>query len=209
MVGREWEQQQRLVVPVARLGHSLSTQLFDSAAAEYGFCHKGGVLAIPCAVDHLRHVRYIIDRESCSAAGHRLIHLRSACNGVKGRTWRRPSHRRGPKYCLSVAPPSRHGPSPFTANPVTQVSSFVSAALIRNLLLLPPKRPTAVSDSWSSLTESPSVSIQSFMAAAARGAVPLLADIFVIMVDVVRALARLTDSATLARCMGLVWIVPA
>ncbi|URE07990.1 Auxin responsive protein [Musa troglodytarum] len=80
VVGREGDQQRRFVGPVACLGHLLFAQLLDAAAAESGFCQKV-VLAIPCAVGHFRHVEYIMDRESDSAAGHHLPRL-ACCFGA-------------------------------------------------------------------------------------------------------------------------------
>ncbi|CAL9091196.1 unnamed protein product, partial [Musa textilis] len=52
----------------------LFAELLDMAAQEYGFNQKGPI-AIPCGVDHFRHVSDVIHSDQGGAAGHRLRHF--------------------------------------------------------------------------------------------------------------------------------------
>ncbi|CAL9044788.1 unnamed protein product, partial [Musa banksii] len=74
-VGQEGEEQRRFVVPVAYLDHPLFAELLDTAAQEYGFNQKGPI-AIPCGVDHFRHVSDVIHSDQGAAAGHHRHRLR-------------------------------------------------------------------------------------------------------------------------------------
>ncbi|URE04917.1 hypothetical protein MUK42_20307 [Musa troglodytarum] len=76
-VGQEGEELRQFVVPVAYLDHPLFAELLDMAAQEYGFNQKGPI-AIPCGVDHFRHVSDVIHSDQGAAAGHRLRHF-AAC----------------------------------------------------------------------------------------------------------------------------------
>ncbi|CAL9160531.1 unnamed protein product [Musa hybrid cultivar] len=83
-VGQEGEEQLRFVVPVAYLDHPLFAELLDTAAQEYGFNHKGPI-AIPCGVDHFRHVSDVIHSDQGGAASHHRHRLRhfAACFGAR------------------------------------------------------------------------------------------------------------------------------
>ncbi|KAJ6851249.1 uncharacterized protein M6B38_261260 [Iris pallida] len=75
-VGRREEEQERFVVPVVYLNHPLFLGLLKEAEEEYGFEHAGAI-TIPCHVEHFRHVRGIIDRDSrayVGAGGHHHHH---------------------------------------------------------------------------------------------------------------------------------------
>ncbi|WOK98998.1 auxin-responsive protein SAUR32-like [Canna indica] len=75
-VGQEGEEQRRFVVPVAYLSHPLFAELLEEAAEEYGFSQRGAI-AIPCGVQHFRHVQDVIDRERGSGAVGGLLHHRN------------------------------------------------------------------------------------------------------------------------------------
>ncbi|MQM17316.1 hypothetical protein Taro_050287 [Colocasia esculenta] len=69
MVGREGEERQRFVVPVAYLSHPRFLRLLKEAEDEYGFDHQGAI-AIPCHVADFCAVRGLIERELYSSSPH-------------------------------------------------------------------------------------------------------------------------------------------
>ncbi|XP_073101975.1 auxin-responsive protein SAUR32-like [Elaeis guineensis] len=70
-VGQEGEEKQRFEVPVEYLKHPLFVGLLEQTKKEYGFEQKGPI-NIPCGIDHFRHVRSIIDRDTAAAAARHL-----------------------------------------------------------------------------------------------------------------------------------------
>ncbi|OAY69645.1 auxin-responsive protein SAUR32-like [Ananas comosus] len=59
-VGPEGEEQCRLVVPVRYLSHPAFVSLLEESERVYGF-EQQGPIAIPCSIEHFRHVLGVID----------------------------------------------------------------------------------------------------------------------------------------------------
>nr|GFA65392.1 hypothetical protein [Tanacetum cinerariifolium] len=82
-------------------------------------------------------------------------------------------------------------------------------SLITNPESLEPGRFISSSDCFSSYTESPNNSMQSFKAEISQRDMPCTSANFTIDEAVVRVVSRATDKAVWANSLGLVWISPA
>lgn len=61
-VGKEGEEQQRFVIPVEHINHTLFEKLLKEAENEYGFEQKG-TITIPCSVLDFQRVQELIERD--------------------------------------------------------------------------------------------------------------------------------------------------
>lgn len=66
----------RFVIPISYLRHPHFRGLLEAAGDVYGF-PSTGPLKLPCSVDDFLHLRWLIERESPAAGGHRHLHLRT------------------------------------------------------------------------------------------------------------------------------------
>ncbi|XP_047331233.1 auxin-responsive protein SAUR32-like [Impatiens glandulifera] len=68
-VGLDDETQQRFMIPISYLYHSLFQKLLDRAHELYGY-HTTGPIHLPCSVQDFHHLRWRIENDTAGSDGH-------------------------------------------------------------------------------------------------------------------------------------------